>query len=875
VGKEISCFIELEGMGQYTPGQPGDSGMANRGAGVREINALITQARYVGQADRHALYELTLHPWLHLSTLRSDCKVFQNMTAIQVIESILGHYPFAATQRLLETYPERDYCVQYNETDFEFLSRLFEENGISYFFEHTGGVHRLVYTDHNGAYERVQKDNPQSPYETIPSYPPGHKIDREYIHQFSAVKKVTSGVFAARDYDYTQSNATLAATARDPRATEHALLERYLWRGNQPALVGADFSQPNAGANPQAHKTQNQGQQYARQRMDLLRQGGHRAQGTGHIRGIVPGYSFTLTGHPHAKMNMEYIVLHTKLTVENVAQQTQYNTPGTNTSTSTNNTPNTPSDPHALRVVSDADRLSGQWRVVTQFEVQPSRERLRPDCTQRKPNIGGMEPALVCGPSGGTAQSSIYTDAYGRIKVQFPWDRYGSKNENSSCWIRVSSHWAGNQLGSISTPRIGQEVLVGFMGGDPDLPIVTGSVYNQFNMPPWLLSSQQALTGIRSRELVDGLGNSASGRSNHVILDDTQEQMQVQIKSDHQTSQLSVGSITRIDSNQGRTEPRGEGVEVRSDAPGVVRTNGLLLTTHVRPNAQGSVKDMGETVQRLAHAQEQHAASAHTAQEFGAQNSQDQQRVASALEAQVQEIRGEGKGGETPFPELSQPHWVAASAAGIEMTALQSAHIAAGAHIALTSAEHTSISSGQSLLATAAQAVRIVAGQDGMNFIAIDGDINIKALEQSLNILAQLEITQTAETITIAAKKDLQLIGGTRVLINGGGSTSQWQGSGIVHKTNGQWTEYAANHGAPKALNMPLSPTQAQAPYSLQYRVKDVQGRVLAHTPYQLTSPSGKVVASGVTDVDGLTAKHYSLTKSSYSLRSFHALPKK
>jgi type VI secretion system secreted protein VgrG len=164
----------------------GGAGAANQGSGVREISALITDARHIGVDSRHALYEFTLRPWLHLATLTSDCKVFQDQTPIQVIESVLADYPFASDKRLIETYPVRDYCVQYNETDFEFVTRLMQEYGLNFHFEHSQGVHRLIWSDHNGAFQVTQKDSTgkasPSAYHQIPFYPLGHKIDREYIH---------------------------------------------------------------------------------------------------------------------------------------------------------------------------------------------------------------------------------------------------------------------------------------------------------------------------------------------------------------------------------------------------------------------------------------------------------------------------------------------------------------------------------------------------------------------------------------------------------------------------------------------------------------------------------------------------------------------
>ncbi len=785
VGLELSCYVELEGQGSFAVGRPGVGGAANQGAGVREISGLITAARFIGEESRHALYEVTLRPWLHIATLSADCKVFQDMTPVEVIELVLSDYAFAADKRLIETYPKRDYQVQYNETDFEFVTRLMQEWGINYHFEHSGGVHRLIWSDHNGAFQTTQQDQDKgvSAYHSIPFYPLGHKIDREYIHGFSPTDSLTSGSYATREYDYTRPRATLGADASAPRKTGHAAQDMYLWRGDKAGLGGSDYSQPNRGADKAANQTEPQGKHLARLRMQSLRQPGLRAAGVGHVRGIVPGCTFSLTEHPRTKTNAEYIVLDTRFVIENVNEETQRNT----------------------TALSDAQRLAGQWRVLVNFEVQPTTEALRPVATQRKPKTGGPETALVVGPSADTAESNIYTDNLGRIKLQFPWDRYGQKNQNSSCWVRVSGEFAGNQLGSMHIPRIGQEVVVSFLGGDPDMPMVTGRGYNAVNMPPWSLPEQQALSGFRSRELIPGGGNSAAGRSNHLILDDTEQKIQVQFKSDHQHSQLSLGHITRIEDNAGRKDPRGEGFELRTDGHGVLRAkDGLLITTEARNNAQAHAKDMGETINRLAQAQDQHDALGDLAKQHQAQDATDQNLVAKALKEQNAAIQGKG-GEEGKFPELAEPHIVIASPAGIESTTPGSTHQHSGQHHAITTGGHTSISTARSFLVSAKEAVRMFAYKDGIKLVSAKDNIEIQALKTSVNLLAKMDITMTANKITLSAKES--------VTIKGGGSYTVWNAGAIKSGTNGPHVAHAGDHGYPGAKSVPITmPTFPNAP---------------------------------------------------------------
>ncbi len=850
IGLELTCSIELEGQGSFAPGLPGVAGLANQGAGVREITGLITAARFIGEDSRHALYELTLRPWLHLATLTTDCKVFQDMTPVQVIDAVLADYTFASEKRLIENYPLRDYTVQYNETDFEFITRLMQEWGINYHFAHSEGVHRLVWSDHNGAFQVTQQEQARgvSAYHSVPFYPLGHKIDREYIHGFSPLDSLTSGAYASLEYDYTRPRATLAAQATDPRATGHAEQEVYLWRGDKHgagdasgSVGGSDYSQPNRGADKEANQTESQGAMLARLRMQALRQGGLRARGVGHVRGIVPGCSFSLTGHPQDKANAEYLTLHTQLLVENVSEDTQRASP--------------------LAAQSDAQRLSGQWRVLVQFEVQPTSEVLRPPCTQPKPKTGGPETALVVGPGADAAESNIYTDALGRIKVQFPWDRYGAGNQNSSCWLRVASTWAGNQLGAMQLPRIGEEVLVDFLGGDPDLPLATGRVYNQLNMPPWSLPAQQALSGFRSRELTPGGGNSAAGRSNHLILDDTDQSIQAQLQSDHQHSSLSLGHITRIEDNAGRKDARGEGFELRTDGHGVLRAkDGLLVSTETRLNAQAHAKDMGETSARLGLAQDQHASLGDLALQHQAQSAQDQADVAQAIETQNQGIQGKraaaptgtGSTAQNPFPELADPHITLASPAGIASTTPGSTHQHSGAHHAITSGAHTSLSSQHSLLGVAKEAVRLFAYKTGMKLISAASDIHINALKTSIHSLAKLDITLTSNAIEIKAHK--------QVLVNGGGSYMRWQAGAIEEGTAGSRVVHAATHPVAGPDNRPVAPVvmpaadwrppKHQLVLYLMTQPGEFAGVLQEGEPYQLLR-GGTVIDSGVTDASG------------------------
>ncbi len=476
------------------------------------------------------------------------------------------------------------------------------------------------------------------------------------------------------------------------------------------------------------------------------------------------GCTFSLVNYPQDIANLEYLVIASTLRLHESAQA--------------------------------STQAQGQDDYVchTDFEVQPANKIFRSPQTQPKPSTTGPQTAIVTGPSG----QEIWTDEYGRIKVSFHWNRYCTKDENASCWIRVSFPWAGTNFGGIHIPRIGQEVIVDFENGDPDRPIVIGRVYNRLNMPPRQLPGQKNLSGFRSRELsADGSGPGARG--NHLELDDHPGKIQAQLKSDHQSSSLSLGHIGRIEDTAGRKDDRGQGVELRTDGHGAIRAaKGLLVTTEARPNAQAHITDLGETVARLTAARDLHERQSQTAQEAKAHEAGDQDAVTKILKAHNDAIKGSGGSRqEGLFPELSEPHLVLASPAGIHSTAGAATHIASITHNALSSGEHTSISAGKSFLVSVREAMRLFAYK-AIRLTAATAGIDIVALQDSINLMAKLDIKLEANRISITAKEE--------ILINGGSSYTRWNASGIVHGTNGVWREHAATHSlvGPDSLPVPI-----------------------------------------------------------------------
>ncbi|EDV7106792.1 type VI secretion system tip protein VgrG [Salmonella enterica subsp. enterica] len=414
------------------------------GGGKRHISGLVTAARVVGHEGRSVTYELRMEPWVKLLTHTSDYKAFQNKTVVDILDEVLAEYPYPVEKRLVESYPVRTWQVQYGETDFDFLQRLMQEWGIYWWFEHSEDSHTLVLADAISAHKAC----PDSPL--VEWHQEGLKLDKEFIHTITANESLRTGQWVLDDFDFTKPRSLLANTVANPRETGHATYEHYEWPGD--------------------YFDKSEGEMLTRIRMEAQRSPGSRVLGGGNIRTLMTGYTFTLENYPTAEVNQEYLLMQTLLFVQDNAQHSGQ-------------------DQH--------------FTFSTRFELHPTREVFRPQRTVSKPHTKGPQSAIVTGPSG----QEIWTDQYGRVKVQFGWDRYGKMDENSSCWIRVSYPWAGKGFGMIQIPRIGQEVLVDFKNGDPDLPIIVGRTYNQDTMPPWGLPGMASQSGIFSHSLYGGPTN--------------------------------------------------------------------------------------------------------------------------------------------------------------------------------------------------------------------------------------------------------------------------------------------------------------------------------------------------------------------------------
>ena len=443
-------------------------------------------------------------------------------------------------------------------------------------------------------------------------------------------------------------------------------------------------------------------------------------------------------------------------------------------------------------------QASGQYRFVTRFEMQPDAVAFRAQRTVGKPRDCGPQTAIVTSDGG----NELWCDEFGRVKIRFYWDREWPDDQTSSCWVRVSSAWAGQELGNMTLPREGQEVVVSFVDGDPDRPLITGRMYNPANMPPWELNKNLALAGYRSKEI-------GEVRANMLVFDDTPRRIQTQLGSDEGDSGLRLGWITRIAGNAGRAEERGRGFELATQLWGVMRAmQGLALLTDASP---GMVKDMQAALTRLGCAIEQHQGQAALAKQHQAQDGTvGQHDAAQTIGTQNAALKG-GKLSlrNNPFPEMTRPDLMLGSAAGIATTAADSTHQASGNDHSITAGRDYSAVAGRHYHFSAQGAYSAFAYNiEGMKFYAAQGPVQIQAQGNEINITSQKDTTikSVAGNLVFVAKKKIGFyVGGTYYEL-----TPQ----GIVMGTVGPWVVYAANHAlvGPQTKNMPL-PALPAAPF--------------------------------------------------------------
>ncbi len=450
--------------------------------GMRQFNGLAAGFSMLGSRGRLHRYQVVLRPWTWMLTRRSDSRIFQDLTTQQILQAVFaGHSHADFRFELAGDYAPRPYCVQYRETDYQFMARLMEQEGMHGFFDHRDGRHTLVLADSGRphvpvpGYEWVDFLEPES----------GAGLQREGLHVWTCSAEIQSTRQVLRDYDFEKPRADLQA------------------KGEPARPVGHDHARDlESYDHPGGYRERAQGERLARIRAEAFRQQHEVFQGEGNAAGLVPGALFRLGSHPRPDQNRDYLVTAAEYCLRESGREA------------------------GELLDEEAGAAAEPWFSVRLAAI-PAEQEYRPAPMTPRPVVQGPQTAVVTGPQG----DEIHTDRYGRVKVRFHWDRLGRGDQDSSCWIRVAHPWAGQNWGMVAIPRIGQEVVVEFLEGDPDRPLITGSVYNADQLPPYELPQHMTQSGIKSRSTPGSNGS----HYNEIRFEDKRgaEELRLHAERDH------------------------------------------------------------------------------------------------------------------------------------------------------------------------------------------------------------------------------------------------------------------------------------------------------------------------------------------------------
>jgi type VI secretion system secreted protein VgrG len=795
-------YLELKSL----LGQPAEISLFLPDGSYRLLTGLVTAARQAGSEGGFAAYVLTIEPALATLAHRRNSRVFQDRTVPQIVETILDEHiatnpaftgAFHYRNDLVKTYPVRSYCLQYRESDLAFIERLLAEEGISYRYTHgpdpdtslSAGDdqersdeedslprHTLILVDDNARLpasrpdpddaqsERVRRTGRTLPVNILRFHRTAGVESADAIDDWTAVRQIQAGRSQLASYDY----QAVAAHVGD-EITHHQYEPSGRRPSGQPLATLAagleDYDVPGAyyGADPDELA------RYTTLRQQAKDLAGKTFTGQGTARHLVPGTWFELLDHPiHDQDNPEdrqFLV--TGLTFEaqnNLIPEAQQALGGLLTTpakaaignTATQSTQSTPPYRNTLTAVRRHVPVVPDYRQTT----------------HQKPTAGGLATATVVGPEG----EEIFTDEHGRIKIQFHWQRKqdhpeggADRDDHSSTWVRVAYPSAGAAWGSQYIPRIGQEVVIDFLEGDIDRPLVTGVVYNGSHRPPTFsgagtLPANKTLSGHKSKEY-------QGSRYNELLFDDSTHEIRTKLSSEHGKTQLNQGYLIHP-RTEGKGEPRGEGFELRTDESGALRAaKGLLLSTWQRLNATDKQLARDEALDLMQQSLE-------LFKQFGEYAAQHEalpidpepqdalkQKFADWENGSNTQKDGTGSNGGAPIIGLTAP-------AGIHTSTPESLVSYAGKNIDTVAQQHLQQTAGQRYNLNAGKGISLFAHDEGFKAIAHHGKMLIQSQHDDTQINAEQNVTVTASQGKITTAADQQIVwmtaGGAYIKLAGG-----------------------------------------------------------------------------------------------------------
>jgi len=468
----------------------------------RYFNGYISQIS-LGEINNNNLrqYTLTMVPWLWFLGKTNNHRIFQNKTTKEIVSQIFKESGFNDFQFKATGGNKREYCIQHNESDLHFISRLLEEDGIAYYFSHDDKKHMMIIVDQQNAYEECA--------ETDLEYSKGSNTESQ-ISGWQHLYNFQKGQWTLNDYNFKEPDKNLIVNAKtSSKFANNEKFEHYEYPGLYETGKGTEL---------------------VKMRMDAEEVDINKINASGNCSSFYAGGTFKLAKHALKNEKGKYVLL----SVTHMARDTSY-----------------------------VNANEGMDGYSNSFNCIPADVHFRPVQRHARPVMKGPQSAVVVGPAG----EEIYIDEHGRIKVQFIWDREGKKDENTTCFIRVVQSWAGNQWGSSFIPRIGHEVIVNFLDGDPDRPIITGSVYNGKNKPVY---SSKTQSGIKTRSTK----NATSENYNELRFEDKKGDEQIYIHAEkNMDARIENDETLTVDNDRTKTIKHDENSTIENDRNKSVNNN--------------------------------------------------------------------------------------------------------------------------------------------------------------------------------------------------------------------------------------------------------------------------------------------------------------
>jgi type VI secretion system secreted protein VgrG len=752
---------------------------------LRSVCGIVTEAASGDSDGGLASYQLVVRDALAILEKRTNTRVFRNMDEVEIVRRILNEWRHKSSILgicfkhevdevfNLRVYPKREFTMQHNESDAAFIRRLLKRRGIGWYVRAEGGeapIHTLVLFNNADSLR-------QNAAGTIRYHRDSATEERDTITSWSAVRTLQPGVVTRHSWDYRNSLGRDFMMADVKSGVDQGM------SGNELAASLDDYQvlSPHAGDDNEDLC-----------RLGKLRMSRHDYEskcfhGEGSVRDLCAGEYFTLAEHPevdeHPAEERDFVVTALQVTaqnnlpkalaarVERLFARSRWMQGGEERQIQRDVTDKVASGPMRMHI---------QFTAVRRGVIIVPAYDARTDLPQAL-----MQSAIVVGPKG----EEVHCDQIGRVKIRFPGTRPidheeaaysgASNTQTDSAWVRVASNWSGNgpgsldQCGTVGLPRIGTEVLVNFLGGDPDKPVIVGQLYNQQAQPPALsnldnLPGNRYLSGLKSREI-------NGDRSNQLRMDDTNGQISAQLASEHGFSQLNLGWLAEPRA-EGYGKQRGEGAELRSDMKVAVRgEQGVLITAEPGSASKGQHLDrsgliriaegLQKLVQQLSEQAEQHASDKAGGKE---------------LSTLIDKLKTLGESG-SPIVAVSGP-------AGLISASAQNVAIGAATAIDIISAGTTSLASGDTASIRSVQGMSLFANEGGVKVTAASGQVMVQAQDDQMILLAKkvLEIISNTDWVTIKAKKGVR--------INGGGTELELSAGGIKGYTSGKHEMHAADH---------------------------------------------------------------------------------